>query len=67
MDDQVDRAVDATAQTLSSMFEQAAHEERKRAFEALNPREVSQMDDKKLADWQAGYPKDSAQYISSGA
>jgi hypothetical protein len=45
------------------MLEGVAREQCRSDFQALDRRELSRMDDKRLADWQARYPRESAQYI----
>jgi hypothetical protein len=58
-----DRAMDAVAAQMNQMLEQAARQEREKEFEELDRRALPKMSDKQLAQWQARYPQDSAQYI----
>jgi hypothetical protein len=48
---------------IRASFDKCARDVRKKDFLALDRRELMSMDDKALADWQAKYPSDSAQFI----
>jgi hypothetical protein len=63
MDEDHRRALDSATQLIQSALERGAHEQRKSDFQELDRRELSRMDDKRLAEWQAQYSRESAQYI----